>query len=133
MDAVCGCDLQCPVRGHRRRQESARARCSGDRGLATIGCDRRVRRGVLRAGTRHEAANLCVAVAVVVGPHDGRTETVGLGYNGYVRYDKPLPINSYPKVPILGVPVDILHTEAVSKRAAEASSACETVEPRLER
>src|SRR5215472_4776368 len=47
MDAVCGSDLQCPVRGDRRRQESARARRGGDRSLATIDCDRRVRRGVL--------------------------------------------------------------------------------------
>src|SRR5262245_4200208 len=53
-------DLQCPVRGHRRRQESARARCGGDRGLATIGCDRRVRRGVL-------PPRACGAAAHVVG------------------------------------------------------------------
>ena len=49
----------------------------------------------LRTGTGHEAANLCVAVAVVIGPHNGRAETVRLGYNGVVRHDKPLPMNSY--------------------------------------
>jgi hypothetical protein len=36
-------------------------------------------------------------------------------------------------VAILGFPVDILHTEAVGKRTAQAFSARETVEPRLER
>src|SRR6516162_936008 len=60
MDAVCGSDLQCPVRGHRRRQESAGARCGGDRVLATIGCDRRVRRGVL-------PPRACGAAAHVIG------------------------------------------------------------------
>src|SRR5262252_6809987 len=60
MDAVCGSDLQCPVRGHRRRQESAGARCCGDWGLATIGCDRRVRRGVL-------PPRACGAAAHVIG------------------------------------------------------------------
>jgi hypothetical protein len=67
---------------------------------------------------------LCVAVAVVIGPHNGRAETVGLGYNGVVRHDEPLSIDSHTIVPILGVPVDILHTDAVGN---------ETVEPRLER
>ena len=87
----------------------------------------------LRAGTRDEAANLGVAVAVVVGPHNGLAETVGLGYNGGVRHDEPLSIDSHTIVPLLGVPVDILHTEAVGKRTAQALSARETVEPRLER
>src|SRR5262245_62025947 len=48
------------VRGHRRRQESAGARCGGDRALATIGCDRRVRRGVL-------PPRACGAAAHVIG------------------------------------------------------------------
>ena len=87
----------------------------------------------LRARSRDEAANLCVAVAVVIGPHNGWAETVGLGYNSVVGHDKPLPINSYPIVPTLGVPVDILHAKAVGKRTAQALSARETVEPRLER
>ena len=66
----------------------------------------------------HEAANLCVAVAVVIGPHNGRTETVGLGHNRVVRHDEPLSIDSHTIVPILGVPVDILNTEAVGERTA---------------
>jgi hypothetical protein len=86
----------------------------------------------LRAGTRHEAANLCVAVAVVTGPHNSWAETVGLGYNGLVGHDEPLSINSHTILPIQGVPVDILHAKAVGKRTAQASSACEKVEPRLE-
>jgi len=76
---------------------------------------------------------LCVAGAVVIGPHNGRAETVGLGYNGVVRHDEPLAIDSHTVVPILGVPVDILHTDAVGKGAAQALSARKTVEPRLER
>jgi hypothetical protein len=39
----------------------------------------------------------------------------------------------YPIVPILSVPVDILHTEVVGKRTAQALSAREAVEPRLKR
>src|SRR5262249_34257954 len=69
MDAVCGSDLQCPVRGHRRRQESARTRRGGDRGLATTGCDRRVRRGVLPPRACGAAAHLIgVRSATVSGP-----------------------------------------------------------------
>src|SRR5215471_8707930 len=87
----------------------------------------------LRAGTRNEAANLCVAVAVVIGPHNGRAETVGLGYNGVVRHDEPLSIDSRTVVPILGVPVDILHADTVGKSAAQSVSAGEAVEPLLKR
>ena len=76
---------------------------------------------------------MCVAVAVVIGPHNGRAETVGLGYNGVVRHDKPLSIDAHTIVPILGVSVDVLHAEAVGKRTAQALSAGETVEPWLER
>src|SRR5262249_7822953 len=69
MDAVCGSDLQCPVRGDRRRQESARARRGGDRGLATPGCDRRVRRGVLPPLASGAAAPLIgLGSATVSGP-----------------------------------------------------------------
>src|SRR5262249_38995699 len=69
MDAVCGNDLQCPVRGHRRRQESARARCGGDRGLATVSRDRRVRRGVLPPRATGAAAHVIgVRSATVSGP-----------------------------------------------------------------
>src|SRR5262249_34031508 len=60
---------QCPVRGHRRRQESARARCGGDRGLATISRDRRVRRGVLPPRATGAAAHVIgVRSATVSGP-----------------------------------------------------------------
>ena len=84
----------------------------------------------LGASARHKAADLGVAVTVVIGPHNSRTKAVGLGYNRDVRHDKPLPINAYPIVPILSVPVD---TEAVGKRTAQALSAREAVEPRLKR
>src|SRR5215472_3747918 len=87
----------------------------------------------LRASARHKAANLGVAVTVVIGPHNGRAETVGLGYNGVVRHDEPLSIDAHTIVPILGIPIDILHTEAVGKRTAQALSAREAVEPRLKR
>src|SRR5262252_2411276 len=69
MDAVCGSDLQCPVRGDRRRQESARACRGGDRGLATTGCDRRVRRGVLPPRACGAAAHLIgLRSATISGP-----------------------------------------------------------------
>ncbi len=55
------------------------------------------------------------AIRVVIWPHDGRPKTVRLSYNRDVRHDNPLPINSYTIVPILRVPVDILHTDAVGK------------------
>src|SRR5262249_46635168 len=48
----------------------------------------------LRAGTRDEAANLGVAVTVVIGPHNGRAETVGFSHNGVVRYHKPFSMNA---------------------------------------
>src|SRR5262249_58154503 len=48
-------------------------------------------------------------------------------------HQKPLHITSPPIVPVRGVQVDILHTEAVGKRTAQASSAFEAVEPRLKR
>src|SRR6516162_4460998 len=68
----------------------------------------------LRAGTRHEAANLCVAVAVVVGPHNSRAEPVGVGPRQGLR-----------------VPIDILHADTVGKSAAQSVSAGEAVEPLL--
>src|SRR5262249_18771967 len=69
MDAVCGSDLQCPVRGDRRRKESVRACGGGDRGLATTGCDRRVRRGVLPPRACGAAAHLIgLRSATISGP-----------------------------------------------------------------
>jgi hypothetical protein len=82
---------------------------------------------------RHEAANLNCAITVPVRPCYGRTQTVGLGHNRSVRYDKPLAINAHTIVSIQRVPVDILHTYAVGKRAARALAARETLEARLER
>src|SRR5689334_6780791 len=63
----------------------------------------------LRAGTRDEAANPGVAVAVVIGPHDGRTETVGLSHNGVVGHYKPLSVNADAIMALQRVPIDILH------------------------
>ena len=62
----------------------------------------------LRSGARHKAANSCYAEPVCIGPHDGRAETVGLGYHGSVRHHKPFSLNSYTIVAVLCVPVDIL-------------------------
>ena len=55
----------------------------------------------LGASARHKAANLGVAVTVVIGPHDDRAETVGFGYNCRVGHHKPLPVNSYTIVALL--------------------------------
>ena len=87
----------------------------------------------LGASAWHEAANLRCAIAVLIRPDYRWPKTVGLGYNGVVRHDELLSIDPYTIVSILGVPVDILHTEAVGKRTAQALSARETIEPRLER
>ena len=87
----------------------------------------------LGASAWHEAANLRCAIAVLVRPDYRWPKTVGLGYNGVVRHDEPLSIDSHTVVPILGFPVDILHTDAVGKGAAQALFAREKVEPRLER
>src|SRR5215831_11149665 len=87
----------------------------------------------LGAGTRDEAANLSVAVTVVIGPHHGRSETVRLSHNGVVWHHKPFSVNPDTITAILCVPIDILHADAVGKRTAQALSARETVEPRLER
>src|SRR5262249_1188772 len=87
----------------------------------------------LRAGTRDEAANLSVAVTVVIGPHNGRAETVGLSHNGVVWHYKPFSVNPDTIMILLCVPIDVLHADAVGKRTAQALSAGETIEPRLER
>ena len=76
---------------------------------------------------------MCVAVTVVKGPHNGRAEAVGLGYNRGIRHDDPLSIDSHTIVPVLRIPVDVLHSDAVCERAAQALAAGQTVEPRLER
>src|SRR5690349_21533427 len=55
----------------------------------------------LGASARHKAANLGVAVTVVIGPHDSRAETVGFGYNCRVGHHKPFPVNSHTIVAVL--------------------------------
>src|SRR6516225_6427709 len=89
----------------------------------------------LRACTRHETADLCVAVAVVVGPHNSRAEPVGLSYHGRVRHLNPFFLNSHAivAISILRVPIDILHTDTIGKSAAQSVSAGEAVEPFLVR
>ena len=74
----------------------------------------------LRAGTGNETANSCAAVAVIIGPHHGRAETVGLSYNSIIRHDEPLSIESYTIVSILRVSIDILHTDTIGKSAAQS-------------
>ena len=86
----------------------------------------------LRAGTGHKAADLCVAVAVVIGPHNGRAEAVGLSYNGRVRYYQPLSMNSHAIMAFLCVPIDILHTDTIGESAAQSVSARKAIEPFLE-
>ena len=87
----------------------------------------------LRAGTRHEATNSFCAEPVDIGPHDGRAETVGLGYHGRVRHYNPFSLNSYTIVALLCFPVDILQTDTVGKSTAQSISARKAVEPFLER
>ena len=87
----------------------------------------------LRAGTRDEAANLGVAVAVVIGPHNGRAETVGLSHNGVVRHHKPFSVNADTIMALLCVPIDVLHVDAVSKSAAQPVSAPKVIEPFFQR
>jgi hypothetical protein len=88
---------------------------------------------LLRAGTRDEAANSCRAVAVLIGPHNGRTETVGFGHNCRVRHHKPLSLNADTIMVLLGIPVDVLHTDTVSKSAAQSVSTPKVFEPFLKR
>ena len=54
----------------------------------------------LCARARHETANLPVAEPVIIGPHNGRAETVGLSYNGVVRHNEPLSIDSHTNSPL---------------------------------
>src|SRR5262249_9508099 len=86
----------------------------------------------LGASARHKAANSGVAVAVVIRPHNGRAETVGLGHNGVVRHPNPFSVNADTIVAILCVPIDILQTDTVGKGAAQSVSTCKAVEPFLE-
>jgi hypothetical protein len=72
----------------------------------------------LRAGTGHEATNSCVAVAIIVGPHNGRAEPVRLSNNSRVRHYQPLSVNSDTIMALLCIPIDILHTDTIGERAA---------------
>jgi hypothetical protein len=76
----------------------------------------------LGAGARHKAANLSVAVTVVIGPHDGR-EAVGFGYN--------CPLNADTIMALLCVPIDVLHSDTIGKSAAQSVSARKAVDHSL--
>jgi hypothetical protein len=76
---------------------------------------------------------LSIAVTVVIGPHDGRAETVRFSYNCRVGDYKPFPVNSHTIVALPGVPINILNTDTVGKSAAQSVSAGEAVEPLLKR
>jgi hypothetical protein len=66
-------------------------------------------------------------------PHNGRTETVGFGRNCRVRHHKPFSLNADTIMALLGVPVDVLHTDTVSKSAAQSVSTPKMLEPFLKR
>src|SRR5262249_52587228 len=87
----------------------------------------------LPAGTRDEAAKLGVAVTVVIGPHNGRAETVGFSHNGVVRYHKPFSMNADTIMALLCVPIDVLHAGAVGKSAAQPLSAPKVLKPFFQR
>ena len=87
----------------------------------------------MRTSAWHKAANLGVAVTVVIGPHDSRAEPVGLGYNRVVRHHNPFSVNADTIVALLCVPVDVLNTDTIGKCAAQSISARKAVEPFLER
>src|SRR5262249_60745671 len=95
-------------------------------------CPRLLAKG-LRAGARHKATNLGVAVMVVIAPHNGRAEAVGLGHNGCVRHYQPLSLKSYTIVALLCVPIDVLHSDTVGKSAAQSGSAIKGLKPFLQR
>ena len=69
----------------------------------------------------------------MIRPHDGRAETIGLGYDRRLRYDDPLSMETHAIVAIKRVPVDVLDTDAICERTAQAISARELIEPLLER
>lgn len=85
------------------------------------------------ARARNEAADFCAVIVILIRPHDGRAEAIGLGHDFCVRYDNPFSMEPHAIVAILGVPVDSLYTDAICERTAQAISAGELIEPRLER
>src|SRR5262249_53574067 len=86
-----------------------------------------------RASARHKTANLGVAVTVVIAPHNGRAEAVGLGHNGCVRHYQPLSLESYTIVALLCVPIDVLHGDTVGKNAEQPISGIKVLKPFLQR
>src|SRR5262249_60531932 len=70
---------------------------------------------------------------VVIAPHNGRAEAVGLGHNGCVRHYQPLSLKSYTIVALLCVPIDVLHSDTVGKSAAQSVSAIKVLKPFLQR
>ena len=83
----------------------------------------------LHAGTRHEAANSCGAVAFLIGPYHGRAETVGLWSR---QAPQTISTNADTIMALLCVPIDILQTDTIGKGAAQSVSTCKAVEPFLE-
>src|SRR6516162_1374753 len=86
----------------------------------------------LGPGARHKAADLGLA-AFFVRPHDGWPETIGLSYECGVRHINPFSVKAHTVVAVLCIPVHILDTDAIGKRAAQAFPTRELVEPLLER
>ena len=76
----------------------------------------------LGASARHKAANLGVAVTVVIRPHNGKAETVGLSHNGIIGHYKPFSLNADTIMALLCVPIDVLHTDTVGKSAAQPTA-----------
>src|SRR5215467_8180601 len=87
---------------------------------------------MLRAGARQEATDLRGPGRVEVRPHHSRTEAVRLAHECRVGHDDPLALQPHPIAAILRIPIDILDTDAVGKRTAQALPACELIEPLLE-
>src|SRR6266571_9256463 len=55
------------------------------------------------------------------------------GHNCRVRLHKPMSLNADTIMALLGVPVDVLHTDTVSKSAAQSVSTPKMLEPFLKR
>ena len=79
------------------------------------------------------AVILYAFIAVLVWPHHSGAEFVRLRHHRRVGDDKPLSLNAHAIAAVLGVPVDVLDTDAVGKRTAQALAARELVEPGLQR
>ena len=91
-----------------------------------------LRRFSLSPGARHKTADLGFA-PFFVRPNDGRPKTIGLRYKGGLGHINPLSLKTHTVVAVLCIPVHILDTDAVGKRAAQSFPAREFIEPLLER